>query len=147
MSDKTQYMKTTIAAVIFALLLIIVAFIVSSSGNNGASGITGGVNGTGETDSNASNVTVVDGKQIIEIDVRGGYNPSKSIAKAGIPTSIRFKTRGTFDCSSSIRIASLNVNQILPQTGSTDIDVGSQAAGILNGTCGMGMYRFEVDFN
>lgn len=94
----------------------------------------------------ANNVTVVDGKQIIEISARGGYQPRKSIAKAGIPTIIRFNTNGTFDCSSAVRIPSLNISENLPLSGSTDIDIGIGQLGTLNGTCGMGMYPFEVEF-
>lgn len=103
---------------------------------------------TGGTEqvANANNVTVVDGKQIIEINAKGGYQPRKSIAKAGIPTIIRFDTKGTFDCSSSVRIPSMNISKNLPQTGSTDIDIGSQQVATLQGTCGMGMYPFEVEF-
>jgi plastocyanin domain-containing protein len=95
---------------------------------------------------NANNVSIVDGKQIIEINARGGYQPRKSIAKAGIPTVIRFNTRGTFDCSSSVRIPSLGISKSLPQTGLTDIDIGSGKLGTLQGSCGMGMYPFEIDF-
>ena len=89
---------------------------------------------------------VVDGKQIIEISAKGGYQPRKSIAKAGIPTIIRFDTKGTFDCSSSVRITSMNISKNLPQTGSTDIDIGDSKLGTLKGSCGMGMYPFEVEF-
>lgn len=92
------------------------------------------------------NVTIVDGKQIIEIQAKGGYQPRKSVAKAGVPTVIRFKTNGTFDCSSSVRVPSLNIIKYLPQTGSTDIDIGSQKIGLFRGSCGMGMYPFEIDF-
>lgn len=127
-------MKTIIISITVAVLLIAGAFVLSIAGKSGVG--NGGV----------GNVSVVDGKQIIEIDVKGGYNPGKSVAKAGVPTIIRFKTNGTFDCSSSIRIPSLNISQTLPQTGSTDVSVGSQQAGVLNGTCGMGMYRFSVEF-
>lgn len=94
----------------------------------------------------ANNVTVVDGKQIILISAKGGYQPRKSIAKAGLPTIIRFDTNGTFDCSSSVRIPSMDISKILPQTGSTDIDVGMQKVSSLQGTCGMGMYPFEIEF-
>lgn len=93
-----------------------------------------------------SNVSVVDGKQIIEIDAKGGYLPRKSVAQAGVPTVIRFNTRATFDCSASVRIPSLKISEILPQTGSTDIDVGTPIPGPLQGSCGMGMYPFEVEF-
>ncbi len=94
----------------------------------------------------ANNVTLVDGTQIIEITAKGGYQPRKSIAKASIPTIIRFNTQGTFDCSSSVRIPSMNISQILPQSGSTDIDIGPQKAATLLGSCGMGMYPFEIEF-
>jgi len=94
----------------------------------------------------ANNVRMVDGTQIIEIRAKGGYLPRKSIAKAGIPTIVRFDTNGTFDCSSSVRIPSMNISQILPQSGTTDIDIGTQQVATLQGTCGMGMYPFEIEF-
>jgi plastocyanin domain-containing protein len=88
----------------------------------------------------------VDGKQIVEITARGGYQPRVSIAKAGISTILRFNTNGTFDCSASVRIPSLDISKLLPQSGSTDIDIGSQQVATLNGSCGMGMYPFQVEF-
>ncbi len=103
--------------------------------------------GTVDTDiAYVNNVSVVDGKQIIEIRAKGGYQPRQSIAKAGIPTILRFDTNGTFDCSSSVRIPSLDISKVLPPSGVTDIDVGVQQIAKLDGTCGMGMYPFEIDF-
>lgn len=95
---------------------------------------------------NIQNVSVVNGKQIIEIHAKGGYTPRVSTAKAGIPTILRFDTNGTFDCSASVRIPSMNITQVLPNSGLTDIDLGSQKVGGLQGTCGMGMYPFEIRF-
>ena len=93
----------------------------------------------------SSNVSVVDGTQIVEIRVKGGYQPATSQVKAGLPTVLRFETNGTFDCSSSIRIPSLGVSKNLPPSGSTDIALGALQPGTLNGTCGMGMYRFSLE--
>lgn len=95
---------------------------------------------------NENNVSVVDGKQIIEIRAKGGFLPRITIAKAGLPTIIRFNTSGTFDCSSSVRIPSMNITKVLPPNGSTDIDIGTQKISSLQGTCSMGMYPFEIDF-
>jgi plastocyanin domain-containing protein len=95
---------------------------------------------------NIKNVSVVDGKQIIEIKAKGGYTPRVSTAKAGIPTVLRFNTDGTFDCSALVRIPSINVSEILPNSGIKDIDLGSPKGGILQGSCGMGMYPFKIDF-
>jgi sulfite exporter TauE/SafE len=103
--------------------------------------------GAGQSETaSGDNVTIVDGVQIVEIQARGGYWPRKTVAQAGIPTVIRFNTTGTFDCSSSVRIPSLGISKILPQSGATDIEIGTQATSTLQGTCGMGMYPFEVSF-
>ena len=93
-----------------------------------------------------NNVSIVNGKQIIEIKAKGGYFPVVSLAKPNIPTIIRFNTSGTFDCSASIRIQSLDISKILPSSGLTDIDITNSPTGILQGSCGMGMYPFEIDF-
>ncbi len=130
-------MKAIIISVMVGAALII-GVLVLTSGNNDRTG-TGPI-------ANADNVSMVDGKQIILISAKGGYQPRKSIARAGVPTILRFSTNGTFDCSSFIRIPSMNISKSLPQTGSTDIDLGSPQGSILQGMCGMGMYRFEVDF-
>ena len=95
---------------------------------------------------NIHNVNIVDGKQIIEINAKGGYSPRLSAAKSNTPTILRFNTNGTFDCSASVRIPSLNISKILPNSGATDIDLGNPKLGTLQGTCGMGMFRFEIDF-
>ncbi len=92
-----------------------------------------------------SNVTVVDGTQIVTINAKGGYRPENSSAKAGIPTVLRFQTDGTFDCTAGIRIPSLGISKTLPSSGATDVAVGALQPGTLQGTCSMGMYRFNVD--
>ncbi len=127
-------MKATFISVIAAAVLI-----------GGTFALTRGGSPQGDI-APANNVSVVEGKQIIEIRAKGGYLPRKSIAKAGIPTIIRFDTNGTFDCSSSVRIPSLNISKVLPQSGSADIDIGTGQLGTLQGSCGMGMYPFEVEF-
>ena len=94
----------------------------------------------------ANNVSVVDGVQIVGITARGGYRPKNSIAQAGLPTLLRIKTENTFDCSRSFRIPAMNYQTILPQSGDTDIDLGTPKAGKLDAMCAMGMYRFAVEF-
>ena len=137
-------MKSTAVSIIIAGLIIAGSIIFAKNiSNNGQ--VTNYSNTNNEI-VNANNVSIVDGKQIIEIKVKGGYSPSKSIAKAGIPTILRFTTDGTFDCSASVRIQSLNIFKVLPQTGTTDVDLGTTIVGTTGGTCGMGMYPFSVEF-
>ncbi len=129
-------MKTTIAIVIAVVFIGGAIFLTKNTSSTK----------TTKEQPNVQNVSVVDGKQIIEIKAKGGYIPRLSIAKANMPTILRFNTNGTFDCSASVRIPSMNVSQVLPNSGSTDIDLGNPKLGTLQGTCGMGMYPFEIKF-
>ena len=136
-------MKSTILSIIGAALILSGAVYLSNNVSLSSGKTTTKVLVPEE---NIHNVSIVDGKQIIEINTKGGYSPKLSEAKAGMPTTLRFKTNGTFDCSSSVRLSSMNISKILPNTGSTDIDLGTQKLGTLSGTCGMGMYGFAIEF-
>jgi plastocyanin domain-containing protein len=127
-------MKKISISILIALMLIVSAFLIAKGGDRTP------------LPNNENNVSVVDGKQIIDLTAAGGYSPEKSVAKAGIPTILRFNTNGTFDCSSSVRIPSLNVSKNLALAGITEIDLGIPKVGIMYGSCGMGMYPFEIDF-
>jgi plastocyanin domain-containing protein len=128
-------MKNAIA-IIIAGALIAGAIVYFSSENESASGPY----------SSQDNVYMEDGTQIVEIAAKGGYMPRASSAKAGVPTIIRVTTKSTFDCSASLSLPSLGIQKSLPMNGTTDIDIGTPSAGEFSGTCGMGMYGFNIDF-
>lgn len=86
------------------------------------------------------------GAQVVPITAKGGYAPESSSAKAGVPTVLKVSTSGTYDCSTALRIPSLGISTRLPATGETVIDLGTPEAGVLRGTCSMGMYSFEINF-
>ncbi len=93
------------------------------------------------------NVSMEGEKQVIEIDAKGGYSPKLTTAKAGVPTMLRLKTNGTYDCSSAVTIPSLGFRKNLDATGVTEVEVPANAAqGTLEGVCAMGMYNFSVKF-
>lgn len=125
-----------LTSVVFALAIIVGALILVKSGR-----------GVGGDVAHGTNVVIENGTQIVTITAKGGYSPRQSVAKAGLPTVVRFETSGTFDCSSSVIIPSLNIGKQLAFSGATDVDVGTSQAGPLKGSCGMGMYPFEIDFN
>ena len=129
-------MKPTAIAVLIGAVVIAGAIWYSGKGSSAA------------PVADAHNVTVTDGKQIVEIGVKGGYSPKVSTAKANMPTVLRMTTNGTFDCSSGVTIPSLGIRQILPASGNTDIKVPAQKAGTtLDGVCVMGMYHFTINFS
>ena len=101
-----------------------------------------------DTVASTKNVSVVDGKQIIEVTAKGGYSPKLTAAKAGMPTILRVQTNGTYDCTSILRVPSIGYQKNLPPTGMTDIEIASQEPGAkVQGICAMGMYNFSVKFN
>ena len=124
-------MKGVVIASIVAAVLIGGALVISKNAGSEVS---------------ENNVSIENGKQIIEITARGGYYPQVSKAKSGVPTILRIRTSGTFDCSSSVRIPELGITKILPNSGSTDIDIGTPKQGSLSGSCGMGMFPFQINF-
>jgi plastocyanin domain-containing protein len=135
-------MKRLITIIAVILVPIIGIVILTNQGSNKTT------NSKSAEQANASsNVSIEDGKQIIEIKAKGGYAPRITTAKANLPTILRVVTNGTFDCSSSLRIPALNYSQNLPPSGTTDIEVSAQPNGsTLKALCSMGMYNFSIQF-
>ena len=95
-----------------------------------------------------ANVSMLNGKQMIQITAKGGYTPRTTNATANTPTEIDVTTNGTYDCSAALSIPAIGYREILPPSGLTAIQVPPQAPGTtLKGVCEMGMYSFRVTFN
>jgi plastocyanin domain-containing protein len=130
-------MEKTIISIVIAIVLITATIIIVGGRSNGE-----------DVSGNQNNVTIVDGKQIITINAKGGYSPKVTNAKAGIPTVIKINTKATFDCSSALTIPSLGYRKNLPPSGETIIEVPPQKIGeTMRGLCAMGMYNFAVNFD
>ncbi len=100
-----------------------------------------------DTANTLPNISMKDGVQYINIEAKGGYSPIVTDAQGGIPTKLIVKTDGTYDCSASLTINSIGYRKVLKQTGEEVIDLGIPKSGVpLNGTCGMGMYSFIINF-
>lgn len=129
-------MKATAVSILVAGLLI------------GGTALLAGSGKTTESNIKTENVSIVDGKQVVEVEAKGGYAPKASVAKADTPTILRVQTRKTFDCSSALTIPSIGYRANLPPSGVTEIEVPAQKSGTtLQGLCAMGMYSFKVRFN
>lgn len=95
-----------------------------------------------------NNAATIDGKQVVEINAKGGYSPRTNVAKADTPTIIKVKTAGTFDCSAALTIPSIGYQTFLPPSGETLIEIPPQKKGTtLQGVCSMGMYNFSISFS
>lgn len=101
----------------------------------------------GKQSASVEKVEIRDGVQYVTISARGGYSPAVSNAEAGIPTKLIVETRGTYDCSAALVVRAANFQEMLPQTGTAEIDLGTKKPGEkVEGVCGMGMYSFEINF-
>lgn len=105
-------------------------------------------NSNTQLSNDSTNLSMIDGNQIITINAKGGYSPKITNAKANVPTILKVTTSGTFDCSSAISIPSLSYRKNLEPTGVAEIMLPPQKANsTLKGLCSMGMYNFTINFN
>ncbi len=138
--------QSTVSYIVIAGAIIVSLFIVFPKTKSAST--SDGQNPSKVKQETKNEQTNTDGKQIIEITARGGYSPNRIEAKADIDTILRVETRNTFDCSSAFTIPELKINKNLPITGTTDFNIGTHKAGTkLQGSCSMGMYGFEIEFN
>ena len=76
-----------------------------------------------------------------------GYVPEVLRAKAGQPMKVALVTNNTHSCTRAFVFPSLGIERILPETGTTVIDLPAQKAGIVPFTCSMGMYQSYIQFD
>jgi hypothetical protein len=96
---------------------------------------------------NNSAVTVdPGGTQHVLIEVNPtSYSPSRVQVRAGLPTKLTLRTNGNRECTSGFVIPAMNLERTLPETGDTEIDLGKPAAGRIDYTCSIGMYRGVIE--
>lgn len=129
-------MNKIVVSILISVVVIVGAIFMSQSGES-----KGGSGGSAEA------VYVEEGKQVIEINARGGYFPRVVKAEAGVESVVRMRTKNTYDCSIALTIPDIGYSGFLPTNGVTDILIPSgEPGGKLIGSCSMGMYFFEINF-
>lgn len=101
--------------------------------------------GTGPAPDPATAVSVEGGHQQVVITARTGeYTPDAIQVQAGIPTTLIVRSDDARGCVRSFLIPSREVEEILPTSGETRIELGVLAPGTLRYSCGMGMYTGTI---
>jgi len=97
----------------------------------------------------ASTVSVADdGRQTAVITVRPGrYAPANLALRAGVATTLIFRSDGAQGCVRALVIPGLNQQVILPEHGDTPVDLGVVERGRLDYSCAMGMYSGTITAN
>jgi len=75
-----------------------------------------------------------------------GYAPEAVRAKAGQPVKLVLVTNNTYSCTRAFVLPSLDIEQTLPETGTTVLKLPAQKAGTVPFTCSMGMYSGYIQF-
>lgn len=75
----------------------------------------------------------------------GGYTPSVLQARAGVPTILTVHTDNVLGCTRALVIPATGYEEYLPDTGDTDIDLGTLEVGEVRFTCAMGMYSGTIE--
>lgn len=87
------------------------------------------------------------GRQTVEIEVRGGYDPGVVRVKRGVPLQLVFNRQETSSCSEEIVIPAFGVRKFLPAYKKTTVNITPAERGSFEITCGMSMLhgRLEVE--
>ncbi len=84
---------------------------------------------------------LVDGVQVVEVTVKGGYSPDVIRVTAGVPVRMLFDRQESGDCSSRVVFPDFHVNQELPAYATTAVEFLPQEPGDYEFACGMNMIR------
>ena len=133
------------AAVLVAGLLSINAGLVLNGSSFTLAGALRSVTGSAASAPVTAPPVGADGVQRIVIDVHDtGYSPSSVTARAGVATELTMRTDGTQGCTRALVMSTFGVQEVLPASGDTLIDLGELEPGTYRYTCGMGMYGGSI---
>lgn len=74
-----------------------------------------------------------------------GYSPHNFSVKVNQPVNLSLVTQSTYSCASVFTIPALNITQVLPPTGTTNVTFTPTKTGLLTFACGMGMYTGTIN--
>lgn len=91
-------------------------------------------------------VPAKDGEIVLNVQ-NNGYSPGILRAPAGKDLTLNLVTNNTYSCARDFVIPDLNFYQLLPDTGTVQVNIPAQEAGsTLFFTCSMGMYTGRIVF-
>lgn len=103
-------------------------------------------NGGAAAQAESAQAVVANGDLILQVE-NEGYFPQTLKAPAGQAVKLNLVTDQTYSCSRDFVIPALDFYQLLPDTGTVQVDIPAQAKGSkLFFTCSMGMYTGQILF-
>jgi plastocyanin domain-containing protein len=84
------------------------------------------------------------GVQIIDVTVKGGYQPAQITAEAGRPIRLNFTRRESTPCGEEVVLPEFGRRAHLPENKTVGIEVTPERPGEYEFTCGMNMYKGKL---
>jgi plastocyanin domain-containing protein len=84
------------------------------------------------------------GVQVIDVTVKGGYQPASITAEAGRPIRLNFTRRESTPCGEEVVLPEFGRRAHLPEDRTIPIEVTPQEPGEYEFTCGMNMYKGKI---
>lgn len=85
------------------------------------------------------------GIQVLNISVDGGYEPALIVVKSGQLVRLNFFRKDTNSCLGTVLFPDFQISQDLPLNQVTTIEFTPDKPGKYSFTCGMSMFRGEVE--
>lgn len=85
-----------------------------------------------------------DGRQVIDVIVKGGYQPATIMVKAGQPVRLNFTRREASTCGEEVVLPQFGKRAHLPENKSVPIELTPEKPGEYEFTCGMSMYKGKL---
>ena len=87
------------------------------------------------------------GAQVVDVTVKGGYQPASIIAKAGRPLKLNFTRREASLCGEEVVLPDFGRRAHLPENMTVPVEIVPEKPGEYEFTCGMNMYRGKIIVN
>jgi plastocyanin domain-containing protein len=84
------------------------------------------------------------GVQVVDVTVRGGYQPASIMAEAGRPLRLNFTRRESTPCGEEVVLPEFGWRAHLPEGRTVPVEVTPQEPGEYEFTCGMNMYKGKI---
>ncbi|MBE9169754.1 cupredoxin domain-containing protein [Pleurocapsales cyanobacterium LEGE 06147] len=82
--------------------------------------------------------------QEVTVTVDGGYDPSQILVRVGQPVRLNFYRKDANSCLEEVRLPDFHITRELPLNRVTPIEFTPEKPGNYTFTCGMNMFRGEI---
>ncbi len=84
------------------------------------------------------------GFQVVDVTVKGGYQPASIVVKVGKPVRLNFTRRESTPCGEDVVLPGFGKRAHLPEDKTVAVVVTPEEPGEYEFTCGMNMYKGKL---